>query len=281
MSLPETGELPVCRTQGPLGFNDQGDPNTLTCMGDTVGSTGIGDLGDPNTAVVSPSPTAGPSKARLDAIEAKYNEMIRNARGRGYHVAADNLHDYLYSHLNDKALDLKWLRTFLSFQDACDRLHGYYEQMIDRVLKQKVEPLGSPYRYAFSDHFEASVDPCVTKYVAVDVELVYASGTSMIRTNGSFEFGQVQVNNIIEIKGTVSFVWEDDYDFHSGKTEYIPNFGMVSDEDALLMVKYRGAKPYAMYSRWKEAFKGLALDNGGGFVFDLYRFPFEWTTIDE
>jgi len=42
----DTGHIPA-RTPGPLGVNDQGDPNVTTLLGDTPLSLGIRDLGDP------------------------------------------------------------------------------------------------------------------------------------------------------------------------------------------------------------------------------------------
>jgi putative chitinase len=43
------------RTPGPLGFNDQGDPNLCTRLGDTPGSLGLFDWGDPSLPRLSGS----------------------------------------------------------------------------------------------------------------------------------------------------------------------------------------------------------------------------------
>lgn len=52
--LPEIGEPHDCRTPGPLGFNDHGDPNACCRMGDTPGPLGINDHAEPkNDSVVS------------------------------------------------------------------------------------------------------------------------------------------------------------------------------------------------------------------------------------
>jgi hypothetical protein len=37
---------------------------------------------------------------------------------------------------------------------------------------------------------------------------------------------------------------------------YVPGFGNISDEDALMLQKYRGAKPFMMEADWTQGLSG-------------------------
>ena len=54
------------RTAGPLGINDQGDPNRMTLLGDTPGSLGVADHADPSLPAAN-TPRPGASTAAVTA----------------------------------------------------------------------------------------------------------------------------------------------------------------------------------------------------------------------
>ena len=54
IQLNPPGPFAPARTPGPLGFNDQGDPNKLTRLGDTPGALGFNDWADPNLRTWTP-----------------------------------------------------------------------------------------------------------------------------------------------------------------------------------------------------------------------------------
>jgi hypothetical protein len=86
-------------------------------------------------------------------------------------------------------------------------------------------------------------------------ELYYASGTSTIRSTGRFDLEGLE--NTVNIGGSVNHHWYDPYDWHAGLGAYVPGFGNVSDEDALLLQKYRGAKPFMMEADWTQQLAGV------------------------
>ena len=62
-------------------------------------------------------------------------------------------------------------------------------------------------------------------------ELYYASGTSTIKSTGTFNLSCIE--NVVSIGGKVDHHWYDPYDWHAGLSAFIPGFGDVSDEEAL------------------------------------------------
>ncbi|NTV96644.1 MAG: hypothetical protein HGA75_14740 [Thiobacillus sp.] len=60
--LAGDGFWPSARTPGPLGLNDQGDPNICSLLGDTPGVLGCKDVGDPTLAPLQPIRGAGLSQ---------------------------------------------------------------------------------------------------------------------------------------------------------------------------------------------------------------------------
>lgn len=103
----------------------------------------------------------------------------------------------------------------------------------------------------FHDHWDRVLTAGVT------TELYYASGTSTITSTG--DFTRSRSGDVVTIEGTVKHHWWDPYDWHEGLGAYIPGFGNISDDDALLMQKYRGAKPFQMEADWTQTVKGTVI----------------------
>ena len=61
---------------------------------------------------------------------------------------------------------------------------------------------------------------------------------------------------MVNITGGVEHLWYDDYDWHANLTAYVPGFGPISDADALLVQRCRGAKPFRMEATWKQTMTG-------------------------
>jgi hypothetical protein len=181
---------------------------------------------------------------RLDKIAQTYRDMIAAARKKGYNVAADNLQRFLDGTGGTKELDVSWLRSFTATTDA-ERVN---EERFEGPLSKVAKTVDHAQHKSFEDHW----DRMFTASQAT--ELYYASGTSTIRSKGKFELEGLE--NIVRIGGSVNHHWFDPYDWHEGLSAYIPGFGNVSDEDALLLQKYRGAKPFMMEADWRQWLSG-------------------------
>jgi hypothetical protein len=195
-------------------------------------------------ADVGPEPEPPEMRERLDGIERSYREMIASARRRGANVAADNLEWFLAGTGGTKTLSVSWLRGFAVVTDAEQTNQGRFETSLNRIANE----MRHGDRRTFTDHWDRMLT------ASQGEELFYASGTSTIRSTGTFELSMIE--NQVTISGHVDHHWFDPYDWHAGLSAYIPGHGSVSDEDGLLMQRYRGAKPFQMEADWRQTLSG-------------------------
>ncbi|HEX6372418.1 MAG TPA: DUF4157 domain-containing protein [Longimicrobium sp.] len=201
---------------------------------------------DPAPAAPSAPPAETPElKKKLDAIAAEYAKMIAAARAKGANVAADNLQHFLDGKGGIRTLSVTWLRSFSDLRAAERTNQSRFESSLDDEAV-KVPAKGSR---TFTDHWSRMFTASVFD------ELYYASGTSTIKSTGSFTLS-APVAKEVDVTGTVRHHWYDPYDWHADLSTYIPGSGTVSDQDALLMQKHRGAKPFDMQADWDQTLSG-------------------------
>jgi len=207
------------------------------------GSQATPDAGAPATDAGSTSDD--PEQTRVDAIVKKYRDMIAAARADGKNVAADNLQHWLDGKGGVRKIDVKWLRGFGCVTDAEDTNKGRFETS----LNKQANGASHGDKKTFTDHWDRMFTASTRD------ELYYASGTSTLTSKGTFELSVIE--NEVTIGGTVLQHWHDPYDWHAGLSAYIPGFGSISDADALLVEKLRGAKPFEMEADWTQSLSGL------------------------
>lgn len=196
-------------------------------------------------ATIQRAPDAGtPDKATLNEIERRYRDMITSARSKGYHVAADNLEHWLQGSGSSRTIGVAWLRGF-SEVTAAEKTN---QQRFEKSLTSKAKGLKDGATATFTDYWDRTLTASVTE------ELYYASGTSTLHSEGTFTLRRT--GSTVTIDGVVNHHWFDPYDWHAGLGAYIPGFGSVSDSDALLLEKYRGARKYDMEADWQQRMTG-------------------------
>lgn len=211
----------------------RGESGTATQEG--MNEEGVGETTGPEDADLS---------QRLDEIEQRYRAMIASARERGADVAADNLEHFLEGGGEKRTLDVTWLRGFSEITDA-ERIN---QERFEHSLNDIAAEMSDGQSRTFSDYWDRQLTASVTS------ELYYASGTSTIHSSG--EFTLTRSGSTVTITGTVTHHWFDPYDWHAGLGAYIPGHGSISDEDALLLQRHRGAKPFEMESDWTQQVSG-------------------------
>jgi hypothetical protein len=207
--------------------------------------------GTPAATDAGPTPDAGASApagpeppeltAKLDQIAQRYREMIVAARGRGANVAADNLQRFLDGTGGVAVMGVPWLRGFEEVTGA----EATNEERFETSLNKIANEMNHGDRRTLDDHWDRMLT------AGQSSELFYASGTSTITSRGTFELSMIE--DTVSIFGTVHHHWHDPYDWHAGLSASIPGFGSISDEDALLLQRYRGAKPFMMVSDWDRS----------------------------
>lgn len=185
-----------------------------------------------------------PTEEELDAIVSRYNGMIAGARAVGYNVAADNLEHFLIGKGTTRTLSSSWLRGYSEITDAEETNHKRFQES----LIKKADTLKDGDSITFSDYWDRSL------YAKGMNELFYASGGSTITSKGDFTL--TRKGKIVTITGSVNQHWHDPYDWHPGLGAFVPGYGNVSDEDAILLQTYRGAHSYEMISDWQHSVSG-------------------------
>lgn len=189
---------------------------------------------------------AGPEtpelRARLDEIERNYRSIVADGRGHGYNVAADNLERFLAGTGGVKNENVTWLRGFAEITAAERTNQGRFESSLNDQANQ----MHHGDRRTFTDHWD--------RMLTGSGELYYASGTSTIRSTGNFSLEMIE--NEVSISGTVTHHWFDPYDWHAGLSAFVPGHGSVSDADALLLQRYRGARQFDMQADWTQTLSG-------------------------
>jgi len=198
-------------------------------------------------------------KDKLDEIEKRYRTMIDRARAIGWNVAAANLEYFLAGVGGVRDISRDWLMSFNVAQDGVERIKMYFES---QTFVKAALNLREGKRITISDFWVADI------YANPMTELYYASGASKITGNGTFTL--LRTGNVVSIKGSVSFSWNDDYDWHLGLFAEVPGFGTVSDEDGLLMQEHRGAKTFQMRSMWTSSVIGFISPSSKSFKWTDY-----------
>lgn len=181
---------------------------------------------------------------RLNEITTSYMDMIRSARSRGYHVAADNLQHFLTGSGAKRTISVAWLRGFSEITSAEEVNRSRFEESLHNLAISM--PSGTSRN--LNDYWDRSLTGGIT------TELYYASGTSTITSTG--EFVLTKNGDNVTISGTVSHHWWDPYDWHANLSALIPGHGVISDADALLLQRYRQASPFPMESDWTQTLSG-------------------------
>jgi hypothetical protein len=190
-----------------------------------------------------PAPDAGssaPTEERLDAIEQNYRDMIESARSLGADEAANNLEWFLAGSGDPRVFTHTWLRDFGPVTDA-ERVN---QERFERQLTEAAEGMSDGDTRVVDDYWDRALTASTL------TQLYYASGTSQLHSAGRFELSQS--GDVVTITGTVHHRWFDPYDWNAGSAALVPGFGVVSDDDGLLMQRHRGAKPFMLEGTWDQ-----------------------------
>lgn len=180
-------------------------------------------------------------KLKALKTEAKFRAMIKGARNKGWHIAAEVTSHFLEGKGKDFIIDSNWLKKQKGIQDALDRnLERFFVQ-----VGKEIEFLKNGEEKIFTDYWDALVEG------SAGSELYYASGDSTLTSTGHFILRKSENGNVSE-DGTIIHTWKDRYDWHEGLLTIVPYLGKFYDGDANLLIKAGLAHEFDMYSSWKE-----------------------------
>lgn len=181
---------------------------------------------------------------RLDQTEQTFRILIKGARTIGWDVAADNLQRYMAGTGGTEPHEVSWLRGFSAVTTAEQVHQGHFESLLDDLA----------YNMSDGETRQLSVEKFSVIIGSQLTELYWASGESKFRSEGNFAL--TRDGKLITISGTAEHHWRDCYDWHVGLGVWIPGFGTISDEEALLLKQHRNAEFFGMEADWTQSVQG-------------------------
>ncbi|WP_253692047.1 MULTISPECIES: RHS repeat domain-containing protein [unclassified Treponema] len=196
----------------------------------------------------------------LETIYAKYKDLALSSQEAGSTVAASNLLHFLSAKGTTVNLDSNWLRSFDEVNKAQNICISYYEAEFKtiansmkngetRLLNEVPSNIDTTYGPFGKTQGYANQQTASSK-----TELFYASGTFTITA-----FCNVNIsknNGKTMIKGSISFVFWDPYDWHNDLgAVYIPNKGIYWDSEANKLVENGMAASFMMRSNWSTNYE--------------------------
>ncbi len=188
----------------------------------------------------------------LDDIEARYRKIIAWARGVGYNVAADNLERFLDGVGGLKTINSSWLRNQRKVREKEGNNRLWFQAILENFAREMEDGDSWEREHSFNGVIEAD-----KKDGVIPSHLFYASGDSYFDANGRFSLNKK--SNRVRMSGKVTNHWHDVYDWHAELSAHVPLIGTISDNDALLMRKHRGAKDFSMRSIWSQSVDGTII----------------------
>jgi len=201
---------------------------------------------------------------RADGVKRRFQTMARLGRVAGLELAPRFLEHYLLGtggHLylsQQEALAFEPIRLAMNenvrrFAEATfarprENNNLAVAQILERI---SIDPAVT--RASLIDHYVADFNWKRFRFVGVfltlQADMILATGQSKLRSDGSFEIKQLYEDGqeVLLVSGAILHTWSDIYDFSPG-TSY--------GDDALLRLRHRGAKPFAVSGSWVTQHRG-------------------------
>jgi Bacterial Ig-like domain len=202
-----------------------------------------------------------PSDDILNKIKARYDNLVSEARKSGYNEAADNLDRFLKGNDSQKYVEYDWLNKFSSFRDAVESARS--KLIGDLAAKARLQLANFT-----GEGLETLSRPIMRygEYTSRDVlrsggsELLLASGAGSVQglidkiNTSRITGGGFGNSYAVRVSANIEYYWFDDYNWNPNGTLDLrfKGLGVFYDDEANLLVKYRGAKPFPLYSGWDQ-----------------------------
>jgi hypothetical protein len=209
--------------------------------------------------------TSGPpSNAILDKIEARYRDLVQKGYSVNANEAADNLKRFLDGSGTPKYVSYTWLNSQAVVKRASGQVRDAYISRFKAIgERQSTTNAGNGSEtQVFNDSVTKDYS---TKNALFDLEfgfeLAAASGAGNVqgvtksidisRKTKDSPFGKLSTASV---SANIEYYWYDDYNWNAGSEARfdIPGLGTFYDAEANLLVKYRSAMPYELYSGWDQ-----------------------------
>lgn len=186
----------------------------------------------------------------LEEIKEAYEMIADEGDRRGYHMAADNLRHFLNGNGAEKTIDPGWLLSWRSVTNAVAvNLGRFQSEDGNNPVYRAIRALGSNKSGRITDHWDRQI------YSKPGSKLYYASGTSKLKSTGSFQL-RADAAGSVAVSGNVDHDWSDEYSFEEGAFAVFKLGGRkynLPDNAAIKLVNAGMAANFDMTSSWHEA----------------------------
>lgn len=230
-----------------------------------------------------PDPTPFPPNVRFrkppiewltDRSDTLFHSFVREFQKAGLENAARYLEHYLAGSGKPIILNRDELRSFEPMRNAeatnskrfekafldFDRKHGQGWKLVELKDGETIN---------VSDNWDVAYGhPSFLFHLARPStrDFAFSMGRTALGSGGDFEV--TRHGNTIYITGTVAHNWNDRFDFNEGQPHA---------QEAFLLEKYRGAKPFDRRAQWKTRVTGTIQIDGE----QLSNPRFKWEDVDE
>ncbi len=187
--------------------------------------------------------------------EASARAIVRTGERLGMRASSTNLRAFLDGSGNPHAINLDTLRRSSAVREGVDT-NG--KRLIGEAI-EAARGLKPGETRGFSDYFDRRLLTGDYKSMIATlkdgregIDMLGASGPSVLRTGGAFQVTRGQ-NGKITITGTLEHRWEDRYDWHPGKKDWVPGHGWVEDRDMNILEAQGNAESYDMDIYFKQS----------------------------
>jgi hypothetical protein len=191
-----------------------------------------------------------PPDAVIKGVDQRMRALVKEARAKGLSAAPANFAAYLNGTGNPGAISFRYLQSNSLVRDA----QSVNNARLANGALGAAGGIGDGETRTFNDNFDRGIlNPSKGRSnleAALNPDLALASGPSVLHSAASLQISRS--GDTITITGTVEHVWADRYDFHAGKSEWIPGHGMVPDSDSKMLAEHGNAAEFDMQVRWTQ-----------------------------
>jgi hypothetical protein len=197
----------------------------------------------------------------LDRFEARYRDWVSIWRFFGVDMAADLLERYLNGDASDFQIPMDWMVSFSEGVRAEAKIQEYFEKWLNEPDNSGTpsERIGQSLQMLMRDgedgaEFSASSHWAGRIFELGDVEgfgPYLAIGSSVLKGFGRFKFRREGEH--IAFEGTVTFQYDEPYNFESSFLDDFPGF---ESSELIDLERFRGARTFRNWSQWSRAVTG-------------------------
>ncbi|MGM0502338.1 MAG: hypothetical protein ACQERJ_07380 [Bacillota bacterium] len=186
--------------------------------------------------------------SKPEEIKVAAEIVINVARKREKEIIAEMLEDYLAGRYRKKKVKPEKLRTLECVKEAEVELRLKIERKLVSKLNRIID---SPYGFKPGEIIRFKLRESRLIHPIRKMEDFFnPSQESRLRAEAEFELRKVVNRRKLDLKGKLTYSWENEYRWRVGRKKLVPGYGFIDDYLFKKLAADRTARPYKMYADW-------------------------------